>query len=56
MELQGFYIGSYKIRPRGRTQTSLILTNSKIYMYGGLSSTGLEDLWKFDLKGFYNLK
>ena len=56
LELQGFYIGIQKNRPKGRTQSSMVVVDSKVYMFGGLSSLGLDDMWRYDLKGKKSFK
>ena len=51
IELQGYFLSHQKNRPKGRTQATTILIHNKIYLFGGLSCQGLDDLWRYDIKG-----
>jgi hypothetical protein len=51
MEFQGYYITHMKNKPKSRKQSTMILFEDKLYLYGGLSFNGMDDIWVFDLSG-----
>ena len=51
MEFHGALISHLKNKPKSRKQASMIVYNDKLFLYGGLSSTGMDDFWNFELNG-----
>ena len=53
IEFQGFYLTYMKNKPKSRKQSTITLYDDKLYLYGGLSFCGMDDLWTYDLSGFF---
>jgi len=51
IEMQGYFLSHHKNKPKGRTQATVILIQNKIYIFGGVSCEGLDDMWRYDIKG-----
>lgn len=55
LELQGKYLATQKNKPIARHQSACFKYNNKVYLFGGLSHTKLDDLWVCDIKSTYLL-
>jgi len=55
LELQGKFLVTQKNKPIARHQTACFKDHNKVYLFGGLSHTKLDDLWVCDMRSIITL-
>lgn len=51
MELRGGLLKYLKNKPKSRKQATMIVFDDKLFLYGGLSFNGMDDIWMFEISG-----
>jgi hypothetical protein len=51
IELKGTLYDKVKNKPKARAQASLTLFDSKLYLFGGVNNSAMNDLWLCDIYG-----
>lgn len=52
LELSANYSGNIKLKPMSRAQASFTLKDHYAYLFGGINSSALGDLWQFNLREY----